>query len=45
MNNDNDAKAARRQPGYDLFVIQNWPVIDTLNYIISGHLHIRTADY
>jgi hypothetical protein len=27
--NNNEAKAARRQPGYDLFVIQNWPVIDT----------------
>jgi hypothetical protein len=43
--NNNEAQVARRQPGYDPFVNQNLPVIDTLNYIISGHLHIRTVDY
>ena len=40
--NNNNAKAARGQPGYDpLFKIR--PVIDTL-IKISGHLHTRRTD-
>jgi hypothetical protein len=41
---NNDAKAAKGQPGYDpLFNI--WPVIDT-HHKISGHLHTgRTDDH